>query len=78
MVMSARYPIALPPPCAAASQRALYEAQAERIAVLLAEMEQAFAAEDFGRLAHLGNRLATDSVIARALKHRGLERDDAG
>ncbi len=75
--MSASNQIALPPPCEPASQEAVYQAQAERIAVLLAEIEQAFAVEDFGRLAHLGNRLATDSIIARALKDRGLARNDA-
>lgn len=41
--------------------------QVRRIERLIDEIDRAFAARDFDRLTQLGNRLATDSVIAKAL-----------
>jgi len=47
-----------------------FEAHAERIATLVEEINKALGAGDFNRLANLGNRLATDGVIADALRGR--------
>lgn len=50
-----------------------YRDQVERVAGLIDDIERAFEARDFGRLIQLGNRLATDSVIAGALAKSELE-----
>ena len=75
--MTRSSPVVVRLPEARRSPESRIKGQAERIAALLGEIEQAFRAEDFGRLAQLGNRLATDSVIAQALKDRGLDRNEA-
>ncbi len=47
--------------------KGLCEAHAQRIAALVAEINLAYRHRDYKHLAKLGNRLATDGVIAQAL-----------
>ena len=49
-------------------QRICYDAQVDRLQGLLRDIAVAFEARDFPTLMQLGNRLATDSVIAGALR----------
>lgn len=56
-------------------QQLRYEDQVGRVASLIDEIARAYQARDFLRLTQLGNRLATDSVIAGALAK--AEREEA-
>ncbi len=54
------------------------EAQAQRIAALVAEINLAYRHRDYKHLAKLGNRLATDGVIAQALSGEAPPERKAG
>ena len=46
----------------------VYPAQSLRLAKLVAEINRAMEIRDYARLVDLGNRLATDAIIAQALE----------
>ncbi len=56
----------------------LYEAQTQRVAALVAEIILAYRHRDYKHLAKLGNRLATDGVIAQALSGEAPPERKAG
>ncbi len=58
--------------------KGLVEAQAQRIAALVAEINLAYRHRDYKHLAKLGNRLATDGVIAQALSGEAPPERKAG
>ena len=60
------------------AQQLHYKAQVGRVANLVEEIRRAHDAHDFVKLVQLGNRLATDSVIAGALARDESERRKDG
>jgi hypothetical protein len=58
-------------------QQVRYGEQVGRVGSLVEEIKRAYEARDFARLTQLGNRLATDSVIAGALAKEDEAEDGA-